>query len=224
MTVIDNPHEIRPFRTKMGSWIFSDHSRKIRHEGLVGGTDLILDKWAETVPHGTFGLRLQFASEPFDGYKWTGRREPDPPVRRLWTPGDTDTKGLELDAMWDVYDDWQNFREDYACWFGHFPETRLPPQGLTHHARELVKATHEDAAELDARSPGVPDALPTSPEAGVVVAGGAGSWYTWEQASPPMTGYLCPVLLRYFDTPPDVLYIAVKPLSALAGSLNRLLA
>ena len=38
-----------------------------------------------------------------------------------------------------------------------------------------------------------------------------GSWY--ESANPPMKGWLCPALLRYFDAAPAEIYVRAEPLA-----------
>lgn len=38
-----------------------------------------------------------------------------------------------------------------------------------------------------------------------------GSWY--ESANPPMRGWLCPALLRYFDKAPREIYVRAEPLA-----------
>jgi len=207
--MIETPHEIRPFKTRAGGWIFSDHSRNIRHEALVGGTDLILDEWCKTVRHGDFGLRLRFADEPFPGWKWTGKHLEEAPKAARSTLG---WNGWE-----DDWDDWladwyarrsalRHSRRNHAAFPSLSPMVTEPP-ALAGFRGHFPEASQMPASE---------------PLAGGYVAAGMGNWYRWEQTG--MEGWLCSVLLQYFDTAPDVIYIGVEPLPVLAAARNRLFA
>ena len=39
-----------------------------------------------------------------------------------------------------------------------------------------------------------------------------GSWYRSDSANPPMEGWLCPALFKYFDEAPRMLYARAEPL------------
>ena len=44
---------------------------------------------------------------------------------------------------------------------------------------------------------------------------GGGNVYRWDEQN--MEGWLCPALLKYFEKPPQKLYIQMKPISASTG-------
>lgn len=67
-------HTIRPYVSSWGNdrvWVFDDVPKGLINEGLVSGTDKILDRIAARFPNGENGFSLTFSDEPFDGHELT---------------------------------------------------------------------------------------------------------------------------------------------------------
>lgn len=65
-------YTIRPYITQWQGkrvWVFNDPSKGLINEGLVSGTDAILDKIASQFPDGEKGFDLTFGDEPFNGHQ-----------------------------------------------------------------------------------------------------------------------------------------------------------
>lgn len=50
-------------------WVFDDLSKGLINEGLVSGSDAILDRLASQFPDGEKGFTITFADQPFDGHQ-----------------------------------------------------------------------------------------------------------------------------------------------------------
>jgi hypothetical protein len=65
-------YTIRPYVSAWDGervWVFDDPARGLINEGLVSGTDRILDVMASHFPNGEGGFELTFSDEEFDGYQ-----------------------------------------------------------------------------------------------------------------------------------------------------------
>ena len=127
-------HTIHPYVSKWGNervWVFDDPSKGLLNEGLVSGTDVILDQLSATFDKGDEGFALSFSSEPFEG---------------------------------------SQFRFDW-----------------------VRSGTGEGLGE-----------------------GVTGNWYTQKESG--FNGWLCPNLMKYFDSPPAHIYVKAAPIE---GKLER---
>jgi hypothetical protein len=67
-------YTIRPYVSNWDQhrvWVFDDPKKGLKNEGLVSGTDQILDMLAKRFPDGENGFELTFSDEPFDGHELT---------------------------------------------------------------------------------------------------------------------------------------------------------
>lgn len=50
-------------------WVFDDPAKGLINEGLVSGTDVLLDRLAAQFPNGEKGFALTFSDKPFKGHQ-----------------------------------------------------------------------------------------------------------------------------------------------------------
>jgi hypothetical protein len=70
MTTAPTVHEIHPYVSEWDGqrvWVFDDPAKGLINEGLVSGTDRILDNIAAKFPNGEKGFALRFSDQAFAG-------------------------------------------------------------------------------------------------------------------------------------------------------------
>lgn len=232
------PHKIFPFSgeysysdpkagTVQGrSWKFTDHRKGIRFEGLVGGTDVIMDILSQKCHNGGDGFRLEFSDKAFPGYEHRAKRVRE--EEKTWSgPAGHSSLSHHEEVKGDA---------DFSGFMGHMPASCIPESVIgPKHKIGFVPLVPSPAApssavprsgwargkswkEQVAEGPKVLTPVSAVP---VVVPGGpgpvqvteSGNTYRFHHQGKTFDGWLCPALFKYFNQAPAELFIRASTLT-----------